>query len=138
MSQNKTTATDARVKAHIAVIADETRRKECEALIALMGGITGESPRLWGPSIVGFGMYHYRYESGREGDWCVTGFAARKNDLVVYLIAEGPQQAALLARLGKYRMGKSCLYLKRLADVDMAVLGQLVEDSVAEVRRRYG
>lgn len=138
MSQNRTTATDAGVEAHLAAIADEARRKECEALIALLGGITGEAPKLWGPSIVGFGTYHYRYESGREGDWCATGFAARKNDLAVYLIAEGPQRAALLARLGKHRMGKSCLYLKRLADVDMDVLRTLVEDSVAEVRRRYG
>jgi hypothetical protein len=92
---------------------------------------------MWGPGIVGFGSYRYRYESGRTGEWCVTGFAARKGDLSVYLMAEGARQQALLARLGRHRMGKACLSIRRLADVDAAVLEQLVADSVAQVRRRH-
>lgn len=137
MTQNKTIATDASVEGHIAAMADATRRQECAALIALLGAITGAAPKMWGPSIIGFGTYRYRHESGREGDWCVAGFAVRKNDLVLYLMAEGPRQAALLGRLGKHRTGTSCLYVKRLADVDIGVLGELVEDAVAETRRRH-
>ena len=93
---------------------------------------------MWGPSIVGYGSYRYTYESGRSGESCVTGFAIRGSDLVVYLTAEGPEQQALLARLGKHRMGKSCLYFRCLDDLDQAVLEQLVAGSVAEVKRRYG
>ena len=92
---------------------------------------------MWGPTIVGFGSYHYKYESGREGEACLTGFAARGKELVVYLVASGPEQEALLARLGKHRMGKACLYIRRLADIDTAILEQLVRDSVAELKRRY-
>jgi len=93
---------------------------------------------MWGSSIVGFDSYHYRYDSGREGDWCVTGFSSRKGDISVYLVAAGPKQESLLAKLGRYRIGKSCLYLRSLADVDVKVLRELVEDSVAEVKRRHG
>lgn len=134
----RTRPTRASVSGHIAAVGDEAQRKDCKALIAMMRKVTGHTPRMWGPSIVGFGSYHYRYDSGREGDMCVTGFAVRKNELVVYLIAEGSDQEALLARLGKHRMTKSCLYLRRLSDVDVDVLGRLVANSIAEVRRRYG
>lgn len=138
MAENKTTTTDASAEQHIAAIANEAQRRDCEVLLKLHRNVTGQEPKMWGPSIVGFGAYHYRYESGHEGDWCAAGFAARKNDLVVYLMASGPDQQALLARLGKFRMGKSCLYFKRLEDVDASVLGELIVDSVAEIRRRYG
>lgn len=93
---------------------------------------------MWGAGIVGFGSYHYRYESGREGDWAVAGFSPRKGDISVYLMAEAPGQAELLSRLGRHKMGKACLYIRKLADVDVEVLAQLVADSVAEVKRRYG
>ena len=92
---------------------------------------------MWGPTIVGYGLYRYTYESGRTGEMCRTGFAIRGRDLVVYLLAEDPGQKARLAKLGKHKMGKSCLYFKRLADLDSAVLEKLVAGSVAELRRRY-
>jgi hypothetical protein len=92
---------------------------------------------MWGPSIVGYGSYTYRYESGRSGEACLTGFAVRDGELVVYLVAESPEQVGLLARLGRHRKGKSCLYFKRLAELDAKVLEALIAGSVAEVRRRY-
>jgi hypothetical protein len=92
---------------------------------------------MWGPSIVGYGSYTYTYESGRSGDACLVGFAVRGKDLVVYLLADGPAQGRLLAKLGKYKMGKACLYFKRLADLDVDVLETLIAGSVAEIRRRY-
>jgi hypothetical protein len=102
-----------------------------------MSRITKTKPKMWGPSIVGFGSYHYRYESGREGEAALAGFAARRNETVVYLVASGPGQDALLSRLGRHKMGKSCLYIRRLSDVDPQVLEQLVAGSVAEIKRRY-
>jgi hypothetical protein len=138
MAQNKTRATDASVAGHIAAIAGDEQRRDCETLARLLRKVTKQEPKMWGPSIVGFGSYHYRYESGREGDMCLTGFAARGNELVVYLLAGDPDQQALLKKLGRHRMGKSCLYIRRLSDIDTAVLEQLVAGSVAEVRRRYG
>ena len=114
------------------------RREDCQAIRKVMEKVTGEPAVMWGSSIVGFGTYHYRYESGREGDWAVTGFSPRKADISVYLMAGGPDQPDLLAKLGRHRMGKSCLYIRKLADVDMSVLERLIADSVDEVRRRYG
>ena len=136
--KNKTQATRASATAHVAAIKDPQRRADCETLARLMSKVTGEKPVMWGPSIVGFGSYHYRYDSGREGDSCATGFAAGKGDLSIYLVAAGERQEALLAKLGRHKMGKACLKLRRLADVDLKVLEQLVADSVREVRRRYG
>lgn len=138
MADNKTKATAASVAKHIAAIENESIRNDCAALVKLMSKWTGEKPQMWGPSIVGFGSYHYKYESGREGDSCASGFAARKNEMVVYLVADGAGQDELLARLGKHKMGKACLYVRRLADIDLAVLEKLVKGSLAEVRRRYG
>ena len=93
---------------------------------------------MWGTGIVGFGSYHYRYDSGREGDSCLTGFASRKGDISVYLMADFPQRDALLARLGKHKIGKACLYIRKLSDIDASVLEQLVQGSVAQVQRIYG
>ncbi|MBK7613695.1 MAG: DUF1801 domain-containing protein [Vitreoscilla sp.] len=138
MSENKTKANDNSVAAHIAAITDEARRADCEALVTLMSRATGHGPVMWGGSIVGFGSYHYRYESGREGDSCLTGFASRKADISVYLVAGFAGQDELLARLGRHKMAKACLSLRRLSDVDLQVLEQLVAGSVAEVRRRHG
>lgn len=128
---NKTQATDADVEKFLAAIPDPARREDCQRVRALMEAATGAPARLWGPSIVGFGVYHYRYESGREGDWMVTGFSPRKNDLTLYIMPGFANYETLMARLGKHKTGKSCLYLKRLADVDMAVLETLVRESVA-------
>lgn len=137
MAENKTKPTNASVAGHIAAIANDGQRRDCEALVQLFRKVTRDEPKMWGPSIIGFGLYHYKYESGREGDMCLAGFAARQNELVVYLIADGEDQQALLRILGKHRMGKSCLYFRRLSDLDLIVLEKLVRNSVAEVKRRY-
>lgn len=138
MAELKTTATQASVADHIAARASEAQAADCKVLMAICRRVTGERPRMWGPSIVGYGVYRYTYDSGRTGEMCIVGFAIRGRELVVYLSAESAQQQALLARLGKHRMGKACLYLKRLADLDLGVLERLVAGSVAEVRRRHG
>ena len=138
MAKTKTKATNASVDAYLDAIKDETRRKDCDFLVKLMTKITGQTPTMWGLSIVGFGSYHYKYESGHEGDACVTGFSSRKPDLSVYLVASGHRQDELLSKLGKHKMGKACLYIRKLSDIDTKVLEQLVSDSVAEVKRRYG
>jgi hypothetical protein len=135
-TENKTKQTEASVEEYFANIDDEARRADCVALAKLMSGVTRKPPKMWGSSIVGFGSYHYRYASGREGDMCLAGFSSRKADLTVYVITEG--QEALLKKLGKHKRSKACLYIKRLADVDMKVLRQLVVASVAEVRRLNG
>ena len=98
---------------------------------------TKQPPKMWGSSIVGFGSYHYKYESGHEGDSCLTGFASRKNDITLYLVADFPGHEELLAKLGKHKRGKGCLYIRRLSDVDPKVLEQLIVDSVAERKRHY-
>jgi len=102
-----------------------------------MREVTGCEPKMWGPSIVGFGRYHYKYESGREGDWPLTGFSPRKQALTVYIMAGFRRYEELLDRLGKHKTGKSCLYLKRLEDVDLEVLRELVHESVEQVAERY-
>jgi Domain of unknown function (DU1801) len=135
---NKTQRTPADVGAYLDAITDPERRRDCEALVALMSRVTGEPPAMWGAGIVGFGQYHYRYDSGREGDMCVTGFASRKGDISIYLVAEGTEQAALLQRLGRHKMGKACLYVRRMSEVDAGVLEQMVRQSVDEVRRLHG
>ena len=115
---------------------DDQKRKDCKELVALMKGITGEPPKMWGPSIVGFGRYHYKYASGREGDSMLTGFSPRKQNLVLYL-GPGLDNKTLVARLGKCSMGKGCLYIKKLDDVDRTVLRALVSKSVEEMRKRH-
>ena len=137
MAENKTKPTDASVAEYIASRANADQSQDCARLAALLKKVTRSEPKMWGPSIVGYGSYRYKYESGREGESCLTGFAIRKSELVVYLTAESADQAALLAKLGKHKMGKSCLYFKRLADLDTAVLEKLVAGSVAEVKRRH-
>jgi Domain of unknown function (DU1801) len=137
MAENKTKATEASVKDYLATLSNAEQRADCEALIVLMQKVTKHAPKMWGATIVGFGTYHYRYESGREGDACLTGFAARKNEIAVYLVAEGGQQADRLAKLGKHKMGKACLYIRRLTEIDAGILEKLIADSVAEVKRRY-
>jgi hypothetical protein len=136
MAENKTKATGASVEAYIAERANEEQRADCKILMAMLERITGQTPKMWGPSIVGYGLYRYVYESGRAGEMPVVGLAIRGRELVIYLDVEGEEQQALLSRLGKHKMGKSCLYFKRLADIDQTVLEQLVVGSVARVNRR--
>jgi hypothetical protein len=138
MAENKTKPTDAGVEAYIRARANEQQYADCEALMALLGKVTRQAPKMWGPSIVGYGLYRYTYESGRTGEAPLVGFAIRGRGLVVYLLAEAEVQQSLLSGLGTHKMGKACLYFKRLADLDIAVLEQLLTHSVAETRRRYG
>jgi hypothetical protein len=136
MAQAKTRATAASVADYLASRATPGQLADCKALMALMRRVTGKPPRMWGPSIVGYGSYRYELAGGRNGESCLTGFAVRGRELVVYLVSEGAGQRALLGRLGKHRIGRACLYIKRLADLDVSVLEQLVRESVAETRRR--
>ncbi len=137
MSEPKTTRNDANVEKFIDAVENPQRRADALQMLELMREVTGEPAQMWGSSIVGFGSYHYRYASGREGDWPLTGFSPRKQNLTVYIMpgfADYPKQ---LARLGKHKTGKSCLYLNKLADVDLDVLSELVRASIAEMRKRY-
>ena len=138
MAENKTKATDASVEDYIASRASAQQQVDCQELMALLHRVTGEPPTMWGPSIVGYGRYRYTYESGRTGEMPVVGFAIRGRELVLYVTTASDAQQALLARLGPHKMGKSCLYVKRLADLDLGVLEQIVAGSVSEVRQRYG
>lgn len=133
-----TRPTDSEVDAFLGAIEDEEKRADCLDLARMMREVTGAEPRLWGSGMVGFGSYHYRYQSGREGDWFLTGFAPRKKELTVYIVSGFDRHGELMRRLGTYKTGKSCLYIKRLADVDVETLRELVRQSVAHVRETYG
>ena len=137
-SAPKTLPNQVSVDHHIAARATPAQLADCQALVALLRRLTGAPPAMWGPSIVGFGAYSYTHDSGRSGTMCRTGFAIRGRELVVYLVAEGDDQPALLTRLGPHKMGNACLYIKRLADVDTTVLEQLVAGSLAALQRQYG
>ncbi len=136
MAESKTKLTGASVESYFAAIQDESRRTDHEALVKLMRKATKEPPKMWGTSIVGFGSYHYKYESGREGDACLTGFSSRKDAISIYLSCL-PKHEALLAKLGKHKMGKGCLYIRRLSDVDLKVLEKLVSDATTERKRQH-
>ena len=137
MSELKTKPTKVSAKKHIAAITNEEQRSDAQTLVALMRRVTKQEPTMWGPSIVGFGSYHYKYASGHEGDSALTGFAVRGRELVVYLAEEFEGRDVLLAKLGKHRTGKVCVYIRRLADVDLKVLETLVARSIADTKRRY-
>jgi hypothetical protein len=137
MAENKTKASSASVDGYISAIKDESRRRDCKALAKLMAKATKEKPKMWGPSIVGFGSYHYKYDSGREGDMCLAGFSSRKGDISVYLSGDFPRRAELLSKLGKHKSAKACLYVSKLADVDLTVLEQMVAASTAERKRKH-
>jgi uncharacterized protein DUF1801 len=130
MAENKTKATKASVSAFIAALPDETKRADAKALVKLMQAATGEKPKMWGPSVIGFGTYHYVYASGHEGDMPLIGFSPRKPALVLYL-TRFKGSDALLVKLGKHTSGKGCLYIKKLADVDSKILEQLIAKSAA-------
>ena len=137
MSVPKTKPTEVSAESHIAAIANDEQRNDAQTLVALMRRVTRQEPRMWGPSIVGFGSYHYKYASGHEGDSALAAFAVRGSELVVY-IAEGFEgRDVLLAKLGKHKIGKICVYIRRLDNVDLKVLETLVARSVAETKGRY-
>jgi hypothetical protein len=138
MAENKTKPTGASVEDYLASRANAQQMADCQELMALLHRVTGEDPAMWGPSIVGYGTYRYTYASGRSGEMPLVGFAIRGRELVLYVSAESEAQQVLLAKLGPHKMGTSCLYVKRLADLDAGALEAIVANSVAEVRRRYG
>jgi hypothetical protein len=134
MPENKTKATTLSVTAYIDALTDPTRRSDAKELVQLMQQASGEKPRLWGPSIVGFGSYHYRYDSGREGDMPLISFSPRKAAMVLYSMLGHREAETLLAKLGRHTTGKGCLYIKKLADVDRTVLETLIQNAVAHYR----
>jgi len=137
MTENKTQVTDVEPRDFIAAVEHPTRRADAMVLLEMFQRVTGCEPKMWGPTIIGFGRYRYRYESGREGEFLLTGFSPRKSSLVVYVLPGYTEIDEQLAALGKHKIGKSCLYINKLADVDLAVLERIVSDGVAEMRRDY-
>ncbi len=133
----KTKPTEISVGAFIDTVADEKQRADAHKIADMMERLSGHQPKMWGPSIIGFGSYHYKYDSGREGDMCRIGFSPRKENTVLYLIDGFEGRAALMENLGKHKTGKSCLYIKRLSDVDEAVLEQLIVESLAYMAKKY-
>jgi hypothetical protein len=137
MADNKTTPTKLSAAAFVDALTDETRRADAKALVKLMQRASGEKAMMWGPSIVGFGSYHYKYESGREGDMPLVGFSPRKAATVLYGLMGAAASEALLGKLGKHTTGKGCLYIKKLGDVDQEVLEALVVKAVSSKRARH-
>ena len=137
MAELKTQQTNASVTAFLAAIEDPQQRADAKKLSAMMRKATGSRAKMWGTSIVGFGSYHYVYASGREGDWPIVGYSPRKQNLSIYIMSGFSGNEKLMAKLGKHKTGKSCLYVKRLADVDEQVLEQLIDKSVEFIRSKY-
>ncbi len=137
MSDNKTTVTDVAVDEYLSQVEPERRRVDAQRLDQIFREASGFAPRMWGPSIVGYGRYHYRYESGREGDFLATGFAPRKANLVIYIMPGYTDFSAILARLGKHKIGKSCLYINKLDDIDLDVLKELIAAGIEDLGRHW-
>ncbi|MBN8810501.1 MULTISPECIES: DUF1801 domain-containing protein [unclassified Sphingomonas] len=137
MAELKTRATEIQVADFIAAVPDATRRADAGAVCTMMTRLTGEPPKMWGPSIIGFGRYAYRYDSGRTGEMCRIGFSPRKAELVLYVLDGNADQSEVLGRLGRHRTGKGCLYIKRLADVDADVLEEIVRAKIARMDAAY-
>ncbi len=137
MAQLKTLPTGESVTAFLEEVPDEIKRNDCRTLLGIMKRATGSQPRMWGHSIVGFGTYHYTYTSGREGDWFLTGFSPRKQDLTIYIMPGFDRYTSLMHRLGKHKTGKSCLYIKRISEINLAVLKELIGQSVRHMKAKY-
>ncbi len=138
MSELKTKETTSSVQAFIKMIPDLEKRKDCLTLLKIFKEMTGEKPRLWGASIIGFGKYHYKSErSTQEGDWPLTGFSPRKQNLTIYIMPGFKEYGDILKNLGKYKTSVSCLYIKRLSDIDEKLLEKLIKKSVVEMKKRY-
>ena len=134
MAELKTKPTKASVKDFLNQIPDEERRKDCFAVAKMMEEITGNKPTMWGPSIVGFGTWHYKYASGREGDWPITAFSPRKKDLTLYVMIGYERYPELMEKLGKHSTGKSCLYIKRLSDIHLPTLKKLIKQGIKDLK----
>jgi hypothetical protein len=137
MAELKTKPTKVSVTKFLERIADENRRKDCFTVLKLMKKITGEEPKMWGPSIVGFGTFHYKYASGREGDWPLTGFSPRKQNLTIYIMCGLNKNPELLKKLGKYKSTVSCLYVNKLENIDLKVLEKLIKESIKFTKKLY-
>lgn len=137
-AKNKTIPNDTSVDAFLDTVENERRRTDARTVKAMMERITGWEPKMWGPSIVGFGEYHYRYDSGREGDFLITGFSPRKKALTIYIMPGFTRYDALMGKLGKFKTGRSCLYINRLDDVDLSILEELIASSVNHMVEKYG
>jgi hypothetical protein len=138
MAELKTKKTNASVSAYLNNITDKQKRADCKAIAKMMRDVTGNNAKMWGCSIVGYGSYDYKYASGREGTWPICGFSPRAQNITVYIMSGFSKFKKLMNKLGKYKTGKSCLYIKKLDDVDRKVLRDLIAGSVREMRRRYG
>lgn len=137
MAELKTKKNDQSVAEYLNAIEDPQRKSDCTKIHDLMAEITGKNGHMWGDSIVGFGSYHYKYESGREGDWFITGYSNRKQQISLYIMAGFDRYETLLGKLGKYKTGKSCLYIKKLSDVDISILEDLIRSSVEYMNNKY-
>lgn len=137
MKANKTQKTSENVEWFLSSISEEQKRLDCLKLLDIMQDLTQAPPAMWGTSIVGFGEYHYRYKTGREGDWFLTGFAPRKQALTLYLMCDLSHDGLNFDDLGKYKKSKGCLYIKRLSDIDLAVLKRIIKDSVKIIQQKY-
>lgn len=137
MAELKTKQNEENVLDFLHSVENEQRREDCNALLKLFTEVTNEPPKMWGQSIVGFGSYHYKYDSGREGDWFLTGFSPRKQNLTIYITAGFENYDEIMNELGKYKTGSSCLYIKRLSDIDTDKLKTLIEKSVSYMKKRY-
>ena len=135
MAELKTKPTDQSPEAFLNGLADENKRRDAFTILELMRKVTRAEPKMWGASIIGFGVYHYKYASGREGDWPLVGFSPRKQDLTLYLMYGFEQHGDLMAKLGKYKTGKACLYIRRLSDVDLLTLETLIRRSFEQITR---
>ncbi|MBL4675302.1 MAG: DUF1801 domain-containing protein [Mucilaginibacter sp.] len=138
MAKNKTTETEASVEAFLNKITDDERREDAFKLVAIMQDSTGFDAKMWGPAIVGFGSYHYKYDSGREGDAPRTGFSPRSKEFALYLTASFEGRETLLQKFGKHKTAKACIYVKKLKDVDETVLREMIKRSVADISEKYG
>lgn len=138
MAELKTRPTGTSVTAFIDSLDDPQARKDCKALVKVMRRATGAGPRMWGSGMIGFGEYHYKYASGREGDWFLAGFSPRKGKLSLYVNPCGDRHAALLKKLGRIKTGKGCIYIKKVEDIDLAVLEKLVVESVRHLAKSSG
>jgi len=137
MTELKTKKNRRSAKAFIDSVQDERKRKDCREAMTMMRKVTGKQPKMWGDAIVGFGSYHYKYASGREGEFFITGLSPRKQNLTIYIMPGFSKYGSLMKKLGKHKTGKSCLYVKTLEDIDRGVLAELVEKSVLHMRQTY-
>ena len=137
MKQNKTQKTNESIRLFLSSVPENQKRQDCKTLLHLIGEITQATPHMWGTTIIGFGEYHYKYKTGREGDWFLVGFSPRKQALTLYLMCDLSHDGLDFTGLGKYKRGKGCLYIKRLSEIDLAVLKRIIQDSIRIISETY-